>query len=229
MLLPLLIVLVAIGAGYLAGGRLRGFEALHLRWWLLAPLGLAMQLAPIPTDGDPVREAIAAGVLVASFPVLLLFLGVNRRVPGFALIFVGLVLNLVVIAPNGGMPVSPSAIRTAGGTEADVQELAGSADVKHHVRGEDDVLAVIGDTIPIAPLGTVVSLGDLVAYAGAAWVVIGAMLRPAPRREDPPSTHRPARGYRGKHRPGALPAAEPRRRGRSRPVPAAAARSGTAP
>ena len=98
MLLPLLIIAVAVVAGYLAGGRLRGFETLHLRWWFLAILGLAMQAVVIPTEGDEMREAVAAGVLVASYPVLLVFLGVNLRVPGFAVIFVGLALNLAVIA-----------------------------------------------------------------------------------------------------------------------------------
>jgi hypothetical protein len=229
MLLPLTIVVVAVGAGYLAGGRLRAFESLRLRWWVLAPIGLLMQAIPIETDGDPVREAVAAGVLVASFPVLLVFLGVNLRIPGFPLIFAGLVLNLAVIAANGGMPVSPSALRAAGGSEADVQALAANPDVKHHLRDEDDVIAEIGDTIPIEPLGIVVSPGDVLAYTGVAWAVVAVMLRRAPMREDRPSVRSRPAGYRGKHRPGAYRDVAPRRRARKPRLPAAAARSGTAP
>jgi hypothetical protein len=229
MLLPLLIILAAVIAGYLAGGRLRGFESLRLRWWLLAPLGLAMQAVAIPAHGDPAREAIAAGVLVASFPVLLLFLGLNFRVPGFPLIFVGLALNLAVIAPNGGMPVSPSALRASGGSPADARELSASDDVKHHLRTEDDVFAVIGDTIPIRPLEIVVSPGDLLAYAGVAWTVVAAMLRQEPMPVDPRTKRRRASGYRGKHRPGVFPTGGRKRRARKTPVPAAAVRSGTAP
>ena len=229
MLLPLLIIAVAVVAGYLAGGRLRGFETLHLRWWFLAILGLAMQAVVIPTEGDEMREAVAAGVLVASYPVLLVFLGVNLRVPGFAVIFVGLALNLAVIAPNGGMPVSPSALRAAGGSAADIRELETSDDVKHHVRTEEDVFAVIGDTIPVPLLKIVVSPGDLLAYAGVGWTVIAVMLRREPMPMDLQTKRRRPSGYRGKHRPGVFPAVGRKRRAAKSPVPAAATRSGTAP
>ncbi|MEX2274799.1 MAG: DUF5317 domain-containing protein [Actinomycetota bacterium] len=229
MNLPLAIVLLAVGAGFIAGGRLRGFESLHLHWWVLAPLGLAMQIVTLPTDGSRTLEAVAAGVLVASYPVLLVFLWVNRRVPGFALIFVGLVLNLAVISPNGGMPVSASAILNAGGNDADIASLERSPDGKHHLSTEEDLLPEFGDTIPLEPLRIVVSAGDLLAYAGLAWAVVGIMLTPAPMPADRTPYRRKARGYRGKHRPGALPQRERRAGDHPDPAPLAAARSGSGP
>ena len=182
-------------------------------------------------DTEDLRALIAlgcAGVLVASYPVLLVFLGVNLRVPGFAVIFVGLALNLAVIAPNGGMPVSPSALRAAGGSAADIRELETSDDVKHHVRTEEDVFAVIGDTIPVPLLKIVVSPGDLLAYAGVGWTVIAVMLRREPMPMDLRTKRRRPSGYRGKHRPGVFPAVGRKRRAAKPPVPAAATRSGTA-
>ena len=38
----------------------------------------------------------------------------NRRLPGRWLVMAGLVLNMLVIGVNGGMPVSASALGTAG-------------------------------------------------------------------------------------------------------------------
>ena len=53
MILLIGVVLVSIGLGYLVGGRLSGFERFRLRWWFLAFVGLALQLAPVPADLAP--------------------------------------------------------------------------------------------------------------------------------------------------------------------------------
>jgi uncharacterized protein DUF5317 len=196
MFLPLVAILMAVLLGYLAGGRLRAFEELHLRWWPLAPIGLAMQLAPLERFG--VDAQIVTWTLIASYPVLLLFILRNIAIPGFALLFIALAFNFLVIGSNGGMPVSGDAVERAGGRDA-LNELLANEDPKHHLMTGDDVLGPLADVIPVpAPAGQVASAGDVLAYSGLVWMVIGVMLAPTPVTSPRP---RARRGYRGKHRP----------------------------
>lgn len=64
----------------------------------------------------PTREVlsptVAAAGLVTSQIILLAFVWLNRHVPGFWALGVGLSLNLIVIVLNGGlMPISPETVR----------------------------------------------------------------------------------------------------------------------
>jgi hypothetical protein len=218
----LIIVAVAIVVGFVARGSLRPFERLTLHWWGVAVAGLALQAVPLPHSAG--RAGVTA-VMVTSYVLLIAFLWVNRRLPAVPLALVGLSLNLLVIAPNGGMPVSASAVRTAGGIVAEVP-LAGSGPNKHHLMTDEDVLRPIADVIPgPPPLGIVLSVGDLLLYGAVAIFVVMIMLgRFGENRRRPP---RWMQGYRGKH-------LSPKRRPQSRaPVgpshpslPAEAARSG---
>lgn len=223
MYLPALVLVASVGAGYLAGGRLQRIEQLRVRWWPLAPLGLVMQFLELPRAIDP-AGTLTVLLLIFSYVVLLTFVGANIRAPGFPLLFVGLGLNLAVIAPNGGMPVSADALRESG-QSASLPILSGGGSAKHDLMREDHVLAPLGDVIAVGPpLGQVLSLGDLVLYAGLGWTVMQAMRGPSATALPVPSpgSHR---GYRGKHRPYRhLP-----RVVRTSPPPPAAARSGTGP
>ena len=84
MLLVASVLILGVGLGYVAGGRLRHFENLRLRWWWLAPVGLLMQLAPLPLHGHA-DKAVSLGLLIASYPVLLAFAARNIRLPGLPL------------------------------------------------------------------------------------------------------------------------------------------------
>lgn len=221
MSLIALIVVVAVLAGFLAGGSLRPFEHLRVHWWALAPIGLALQGAPVPElPGVVDPDRLAMGVLLVSYAMLLAFTAVNRRLPGAALVFVGLALNVAVIAPNDGMPVDPDAARVAGARSVTIEETA-----KHHLLSSDDVLPFLGDVIGIPPpVRVVVSPGDVVLYAGVLAFIVMTMCGLARENVRPPPRWFPM--YRGKHLP-------PERRGLPRrlllpsPTPAAA-RWGTA-
>jgi hypothetical protein len=221
MLLPLLIILGSAAVGLLAGGRLSALEHVHLRWWALAPIGLAMQLSPLPRAETSSARTLSTIVLVASFPVLLAFVARNYHIPAFLLVFIGLSLNFAVIAANGGMPVSASAIRDAGGT-SDLSKLTSEGDAKHHAMTDEDVLTPLGDVIAIgSPLREVLSPGDVLVYAGLAWFVIAAMRAPIPATASAVHPKARPRGYRGKHRtyrkppPGAPLVLHPAEAGRS--------------
>ena len=166
MILPLAFVVVGAVVGLAAGRTFRGFPSHDIRSWWLAPIGLVLQVVPVPGRLDYVP-------LVVSFAVLLVFVGLNVRTPGFVLLLVGVGLNLLVIASNLGMPVTRGALRTAG-LLGSIEELA--SDTKHRLATEHTVLRALGDGIGVpAPFAQVVSPGDLCMYVGLGWFVVGAM------------------------------------------------------
>jgi hypothetical protein len=216
---PLVPVLaLAIVAGYLARGRLKNLEHIGLRWWWLAIAGLGIQFLPLPEGDAGTDLLVRTGVLALSYALLLVFAVANVRLPGMPLIAIGLLCNAVVITVNGGMPVSVEALAETDQAEV-IAALEDEGSDKHHRLDDDDDLTFLADVIVIPqPIGAVVSVGDLLAYAGLIWLIVAAMRARAPRSS---STHP------GKHRRGAGSAA---RDHRSPPdPPAAATTSGTAP
>jgi hypothetical protein len=184
-----LLVFVAVAGGVLVGlalgGSLTTLSNVRFRWWPLALLGLALQLAPVPHLGSVhARHVAAVGLLIASYVVLLTFVALNFRLPGFSLIAAGFALNLLVISVNGGMPVNQRALEIAGGPRyvATVTDLLEHGGTKHHLAGADDVLLGLSDVIPVSwPTRNVFSVGDLVAMLGIAWVLAAATKGPAGR------------------------------------------------
>jgi hypothetical protein len=194
LLLPFVFV-VSVLIAYALGGRLRnlasvpgipyreegvwvlsGWKDPRLRLWPLAPIALVLQAVPMPTLGGPIGRALPVSALLLSY-ALLIWLGVaNWRMPGVALILIGVAMNFVVIAANQGMPVSADALRRTGQIEA-IRELDEREGSKHHRATDQDVLRPLGDVIGIGPpFNVVISAGDIVAYAGAAIFLVEAML-----------------------------------------------------
>lgn len=209
----LIVLALAICVGLIAGGSIRPFEHLRVRWWGLALAGLALQGVSLASD---IGRSAGSASLVGSYALLLLFAWANRRLPALWLVMAGLVLNILVIGVNSGMPVSASALETAGARA----EGLGVGTAKHHLMGPDDKLTPLGDVIGIPPpIGAVISIGDVLLYAGVAILVVAVML--GRFDEDPPVATPLFQGYRGKHLP-------PDRRFSSLvPRPAAPAAGGT--
>jgi Family of unknown function (DUF5317) len=188
--MPMLLILGAIVGGILIGlilgGSLQQLSEIHLRWWPLAILGLALQLAPVPSLEGRTDHWLAVGLLIGSYAVLLLFVAANLRLPGFWLIAVGFVLNFLVISINGGMPVSKHALQRAYGSgyQAILTELERNGGAKHHIARPDDDLLPLTDVIPLgSPIRLVLSVGDVLFFLGVTWVIAAA-----------------TRGPRGRHR-----------------------------
>jgi Family of unknown function (DUF5317) len=223
MILFLAVVALAFALGSTLGGRLRRLEKLHLRWWPLAIVGLALQFLPLPSGRWGTDLIVRILVLGGSYALLLLFCVMNIRLPGIPLLLLGLALNAAVIIPNGGMPVSRSALIRSG--QGDVlRELRDGGAAKHHLMTDDDVLTFLSDVIPIGgPIHQVASVGDVFVYAGLVILVVQAM-----RGRTPQMRSEALARYRGKHRSGSVAMA-----GLSRPAalsaPPAATSSGTEP
>jgi hypothetical protein len=192
VLLVLIVIGLAVCVGFAAGGSLRPFEQFHLHWWGVALAGLVLQAIPL-TIG--VSRTVGTVALIASYVLLGSFAWVNRRLPAVWLVMVGLGLNLLVIGVNGGMPVSAGALEVSG---ASAEGLVGEGTLKHHLMGPGDTLTPLGDVIGIPPpVGAVISIGDVLLYAGVAILVVAIMLGRSGENRRPPA--RWFQGYRGKH------------------------------
>jgi hypothetical protein len=157
------IVIAAVAVAYLRGGRLRHLAAAPLRApWLLF-VGLGLQIAVDLSAGRGFladASALGLGVLVLSQVLVVAWLLLHRELPGVWLVALGLAMNAVVIAANGAMPVDPSAVRALG--LGDLEVPIG----KHTVLTEDTRLPWLADVLPVPPLRSIVSVGDLVIAAG---------------------------------------------------------------
>jgi len=176
-----MILLLAVVAGLAAGfirasiaGRRLAVPTLSATWLVLVgflPQWLAFFFPPVR---ERISGAIASAGLVSSQILLLLFVWLNRRQPGFWALGLGLGLNLLVIALNGGwMPISPETLqRMYPGRPADSwvlgQRLGASKDVIMAVA--DTRLAWLADRFVLpswSPYQVAFSLGDVIIAVGA--------------------------------------------------------------
>lgn len=94
------------------------FPNVEIRSGVLALFAVAMQgvaiFIPLGMDDAPKRL-----LFELSYLVLLFFIVVNLPRPGFVIIGIGLLLNLLPIVANGGlMPITPEAVVSAGQAES---------------------------------------------------------------------------------------------------------------
>jgi|WetSurMetagenome_2_1015567.scaffolds.fasta_scaffold108722_3 hypothetical protein len=113
-----MILLPAVLAGLIAGWirskkNKQPYIPGHLKlWWLVFIAFIPQWVAfSLPFTSTKLPDNWAAVVLVGSLVVLLIFTWFNRKQPGFWLLGLGLIFNLIVIGLNGGfMPISPEAV-----------------------------------------------------------------------------------------------------------------------
>jgi Family of unknown function (DUF5317) len=173
----------------LAGGRLSALGDLRLQMPGLAFAGIVAQVLIVSVVPHGLG-ALADWVHLLSYALLGACAWVNRRVPGVPLIALGGLLNVIVIAANGGvMPADPSLIVHAAQAGGDGFVNSG---VVHHPH-----LAFLGDNYATPrdwPLANVYSIGDFVILTGVvvllhrvsgsklfAWAGPVRLHRPAPR------------------------------------------------
>jgi uncharacterized protein DUF5317 len=192
MLLLGSILAIGLLLGWGLGGSIRELGKLDVRLWWLIPVGLALQIAPIPQGPEGPGHYLPFVTLLVSFLLVGAVVALNLGLRGFPAILLGVLLNVIPIVVNQGMPVSGQAVAESGGSVSDVPRTLGA---KHHLMTPDDQVTFLADVIAIRqPFQAVVSIGDLVMWAGASWFLTFAMLG-APRRErrSPPPPRRRAR------------------------------------
>ena len=175
---------IALGliAGLLAGGRLSNLLEVRLRWMAAIFLAVFVRYGTEAALSRelPLAETFRVPLLAASYAILLLGTWANRRQPGMAIAFVGILSNAVVIAVNGGhMPIWEPSLIAAGLTPADV---TGPLHVILPPTVDASFLAHLGplaDVIPI-PLPivrNVASIGDVVVSLGLGFFLFATVLR----------------------------------------------------
>jgi len=171
--MPLLwAVVLGLALGYLRGGRIGNLAHLRLRnpWLLLPPLVLQLLIFPLGNRGPAIPWGTAYWHIV-SYLFLLAFVARNWRHPELLAMGVGLLMNFLAIAANGGyMPASAEALRRAG-LESVAQSLEAGTRIGNTVlMSEKTRLNFLGDWLWFPawlPLSSAFSLGDLVLGVGA--------------------------------------------------------------
>jgi len=158
----------------LTGGHLSRLASIRVRgtWVPVVALGFQVIITVVARGG---HEELHKVVHLATYALVGVFLWCNRHQPGVKIIGLGAFLNALVITVNGGqMAASRTAERLAGlHVEAGFEN---SAPLAH------PHLLWLGDVIPWpGPLSNVLSIGDLLVYAGTLVLLHRVCRRPADR------------------------------------------------
>ena len=173
-------MMIAVGLGLLvglvAGGRPRNMGHRPLRALMVLLAAVVLQTLPQFVD---VSGSTGLACVLGSYGLLLVFALVNVRFVGMPVVLLGLLLNIAVIGVNGGMPVRADAILTV-----DRAQKLSAIDfgAKRHLEDPTDRITILGDVLPVTPLGEVLSFGDVILAAGIANVVFRLLKPAAPRR-----------------------------------------------
>jgi hypothetical protein len=179
MLLVIAAVLCVVSVP-LAGGKLSRLAQLEVRatWAVIAAAAIQVVITSAVRGGS---HELHTALHAASYALVAWFLVVNRRVPGLKVLATGVALNALVIVVNGGvMPASRFALRVSG--------LDTSGGFANSTALSHPHLQFLGDVIPVPgpwPIGNVLSVGDLLIFAGALLVLHRACGRGRARDADP--------------------------------------------
>ena len=171
----MLIVALIAGAfvvAILRGGRLSEMANVQVRyfWLLFVPFLIQLVLFSPLSARLSIDVATVPSIYIISMIVGAVVAWFNRSLPGFPLLLVGLLSNLLVISLNGGyMPVSAEARVISGmppllGSETNVSPMTNAS-----------VLWILGDTLPVPhfiPHANVYSMGDVMIGAGGVIFVL---------------------------------------------------------
>jgi hypothetical protein len=185
---PLLFLLVAvagIAVGLARGGTLTalrepGIKSLRLGLACLAVQALVV-LLPLRAVGLPL--ALGPVLLLGALASLLVVARPNARLPGVPLFALGLLLNLLVVLVNLGMPVPATTLERAGISVE--QPAPARPDAKHVLDRDGTRLGLLGDRLAVRPLRAVTGYGTVIELAGLFLLLQHLVRGPGPfRRED---------------------------------------------
>ena len=185
---PLLFLVVAgagVAVGLARGGTVRGLRDPEVRAARLGLACLAVQclvvLLPLRAVGLPL--ALGPVLLLAALATLVAVARPNFAVAGVPLFVLGVLLNLLVVLVNFGMPVPASTLERAG--MALEQPAPDRPDAKHVIEHDGTRLGLLGDRLAVRPLRTVTAYGTVIELAGLFLLLQHLVRGPGPfRRED---------------------------------------------
>jgi hypothetical protein len=156
---------------------------------------MQLPLLYFPAEKGSAHLNLERCLLLLSYLLILGIVWKNRRVPGFGVIGLGILLNLTVMMANGGfMPIQPGVLRNFGH-----EHMATKMESGYRVLHSKDVLLtreethlwILSDVFAFDPpllSPTAFSPGDVLIAAGAFLLIQSAMLSsPATRPVAPPT------------------------------------------
>ena len=163
-------ILLSLFVALMRGGRPSDQFRVRHSWAVFIAFGLQLAAVAAP-------RALSPWLLMVSYATLLLALAFNLDKQSLRLVFVGVVLNALVMGLNGGlMPVSVAA---AQGLGFDASPLLAHSDLKRIAMTDHTLFSFLGDVIPVPfPLPRVVSVGDLLIALGAFLLIQELMSKP---------------------------------------------------
>lgn len=177
----LAVVILSVVTVRPVGGSLSALGRVRLRYAPAIFGALAIQIAIIGVvpGGSPWLHRV---LHIGSYALAAVFVVANRRLAGMRMLALGATLNLIaIVANNGVMPASRSALRTAG-------RLTVSTDFLNTAAVPHPRLLFLGDILAVphaVPLANVYSIGDVCIAIGVAIAihgVAGSRLVPRPSR-----------------------------------------------
>jgi hypothetical protein len=178
-------IIISFIIGLLRGGNLKGIADLKLKFGWIFPILLAIQFAIYFTQGHiGFIASISNYIFIFVYIIGLFFLWMNRSYRGIPLIFIGVLLNFVVMLVNGGrMPVSLEAAATL--DPIYVEAIKNGLYAKHSLLTGETHLAFLGDIIPLTPpypREQVISIGDIIMNIGVYFFIQQIMLNTASQK-----------------------------------------------
>lgn len=154
-------VVLGVAAGCVFGGDWRRLARLRLR-------GVLLLIPAALIRGLGLFIALPLGFYLTALILVAIVAALNYRLRGATIVAAGILLNLLVISMNGGMPISAEAASVAG--------LEVSNDGLHIPLTDSTRLPVLADVLPLGIFKNVYSVGDVLLAIGGFWVPF-ALLR----------------------------------------------------
>jgi hypothetical protein len=139
-----------------SGGDWRRLRELDLKL-LPALVAAVVSRAVAPFFGE-----LALGISMIGLALVAVVALINRALPGAWLVALGSMLNLLVILINGGMPVEPAALISAGKSLPN--------DGLHVLLGPGTRLGFLADVLLAPIVNNVYSVGDVLLAVGGFWM-----------------------------------------------------------
>ncbi len=171
IIMSVAVVAIGIALGLARGGRLDALRSVRPQWWGLLLGGFIVQAFAESVD-------ITGATSLSVIGMFLLVVGLVKNAPlrGALVAACGVSLNLAVMALNGAVPIRFEALSAAGIIES-TTERSQITSVGHLLELEtaDSRLGWLGDTIPVGILDSVISIGDLITFAGVIVIISGLL------------------------------------------------------
>jgi hypothetical protein len=171
---------LAIIVGLIAGGQLRRLPELDLRapWLFVAAAAVQLALIVAAAQGWMMGDAAAGCLHIFTYLLLAAALWANRHLWPMRVAGIGVLLNLLVIAANGGtMPVDRELAVRAGSNRL-VAMLDSESYYSHRATTAGTRLRPLADVLPLPLLVprprffSPGSVGDIFVTIGGCWLIL---------------------------------------------------------